>query len=65
MRVDTYEEVTVQLESIFNVLDVDASGEVSFDELQLGFQAFELRPRIQITEDDMLAMTQGTGKNLL
>ena len=42
----------LQLATLFQLLDADESGSISFDEMQLGLQAFELRPRIQMTAED-------------
>ena len=36
----------------------DESGELSFDEMQLGLQAFHLRPRIQISHEDFNIISQ-------
>lgn len=59
IQVDTHDDLVMQLDMLFDVLDVDASGELSFYEMQLGLQALDVRPRIQITIDDFQAMTIG------
>ena len=59
VQVDTYNDLVMQVDMLFNLLDVDASGELSFAEMQLGLQALDVRPRIQISIDDFHAMTDG------
>lgn len=58
VQVETLDQLNAQLTTLFEVLDVDASGELSFDEIQLGLQAFHLRPRIQITHEDFQLISQ-------
>ena len=39
-------------------IDVDESGVISFDEMQLGLQALDVRPRIQLSRQDFLELTR-------
>ena len=57
VHIDTLHQLNLQLSTLFQLLDVDESGELSFDEMQLGLQAFELRPRIQMSAEDFRQIT--------
>jgi hypothetical protein len=58
VQVDTIDELNMHVDSIFEVLDVEGSGEISFEDMQLGLQTMDFSPRIQIDYDDYLTFTQ-------
>jgi len=59
VQVDTHNELVMQVDELFALMDVDGSGELSFHEIQLGLQALDVRPRIHVSMDDFLDITDG------
>lgn len=57
-QAETLPYLQQQIDTLFRVLDVDESGVISFDEMQLGLQALDVRPRIQLSRQDFLELTR-------
>jgi len=55
----TAEDLTARIEALFQSLDVDESGKLSFREMWRGLQKLNFRPRIELTLDDFEALTDG------
>jgi voltage-gated sodium channel len=54
---DTAEDLTKRIRLLFQVLDSDDSGSLSFQELADGLRKFRVKPRIELSKSDWNAMT--------